>query len=168
MHPLLIDTRRLLDEAVAGLDPAAAAVRPAEGKWSIAETVEHLALAYEGTVKGMQRVLDTGVPMATPPSPTQRLFKLIIVNLGYFPTGREAPKQVVPQGVTLEESLARARTGLERLDLALDEAVARFGSSLTLVNHPILGAFSVQDWRRFHRIHTRHHTRQVQRSRFMT
>ncbi|MDP1568983.1 MAG: DinB family protein [Vicinamibacterales bacterium] len=161
MHPLLADTRRLLDDAVAGLDPAAAAVRPAAGKWSVAEIVEHLALAYEGTVKGMERVLDTGVPRATPPSPTQRLFKLIIVNLGYFPTGREAPKHVVPQGVTLEEALARAGAGLERLDLVLDAAAARFGSSQKLVNHPILGAFSVQDWRRFHRIHTRHHTRQV-------
>lgn len=162
MHALLAHTRRLLDQALSGLDPGSASARPAEGKWSVAEIVEHLALAYEGTVKGMRRVLESNASMATPPSPRQRLFKFIIVNVGYFPTGRAAPRQVVPRGVTLEEAAARARAALEALDLALNEAEARFGPRRKVLNHPILGAFSAQDWRRFHRVHTRHHARQVQ------
>ncbi len=164
MHALLAHTRHLLDQALSSVDPLSAATRPAEGKWSVAEIVEHLALAYEGTVKGMRRVLESDASMATPPSPTQRLFKFIIVQAGYFPAGRTAPTQVVPRGVTLEVAAARARAALEALDLALDEGEARFGPRRKVLNHPILGAFSVQDWRRFHRVHTRHHARQVQRS----
>ena len=73
MHPLLAATRRLLDDALAGVDPSRAAVRTIDGKWSVAEIVEHLALAYEGTGKGMRRCLDTGASMATPPSMRQRV-----------------------------------------------------------------------------------------------
>jgi carbamoylphosphate synthase large subunit len=161
MHPHLLATRRLLDDALEGVDPSSAAVRRVEGRWSIAEVVEHLALAYEGTVKGMRRVVETGAPMATAPSLRQRLARILIVDVGYFPTGRSAPRQVTPRGATFEDALARAHAGLEALDVALDEAAARFGARRKLVNHPILGAFSVQDWRRFHRVHTRHHAKQI-------
>lgn len=165
MHAHLVAARRLLDDALEGIDPAGAARRPAEGKWCLAEVVEHLALAYEGTVKGMRRVLAAGAPMSTPPSPRQRLFKFIIVRVGYFPTGREAPRQVVPRGVALEEAVGRAHAALDALDAALNDAAARFGARRMLMNHPILGAFSVQDWRRFHRVHTSHHARQLRRLR---
>lgn len=161
MHPRLIDTRRLLDEALAGLDPGAASRRPAPDRWSIAEIVEHLALAYEGTVKGVQRSVAAGATSATPPSWRQRLFKGLIVGVGYFPTGAEAPKHVVPKGVGLDEALARADAGLAAMDEALAAASAQFGADVPLTNHPILGAFSADDWRRFHQVHTRHHARQI-------
>src|SRR5947207_10653414 len=36
----------------------------AEGKWSAAEILEHLYLTYSGTVKGMERCLQLGKPLA--------------------------------------------------------------------------------------------------------
>lgn len=161
MHSHLTDTRRLLDDAIHGIDAGVASQRPVPDRWSIAEIVEHLALAYEGTTKSVQRCMDRGTPAATSPGWRQRFFKWVIVDVGYFPTGAEAPKHVRPQGVGLAAAVERAHEGLATMDQALAAAADRFGDRVALVDHPILGAFSIEDWRRFHRVHTRHHARQI-------
>jgi len=160
MHIELQRCLTLLDEATAGLDEAGAATR-VDGRWSVAEIVEHLDRTYTGTEKGFERCLEAGVPRASAPTLKSRLRVFLVVTLGYFPTGVEAPAHVVPTGrVSLPDLLTTVRTHLESLDGAAAAAEARFGTG-PVMDHPILGPFTVDQWLRFHRIHTTHHQKQI-------
>jgi hypothetical protein len=156
----LAQCRAQIEQAAAGLDDVQGSVR-VDGRWSIAEIVEHLDRTYTGTVKGLERCLEAGGARVTPATMRTRLRKLVVVRLGFFPTGIEAPKHVVPSGrVGLAEVLSRVASHLVDMDGALLRAADRFGKS-SVMDHPILGPFSVEDWARFHLVHTRHHCRQI-------
>ncbi len=58
-------------------------------------------------------------------------------------------------------ALAYARETLQALDAAAVRCEAQFGPRVPVANHPILGGFTVRQWRRFHWSHTRHHVRQI-------
>ena len=160
MHPELQRCLTMIDEATAGLDDASAAMR-VDGRWSVAEIVEHLDRTYSGTVKGFERCLGAGVSRASAPTLRSRLRIFSVVTLGYFPTGIEAPAHVVPTGqVSLQEVKQKVRAHLHALDAAAKETAARLGHG-RVMDHPILGPFTVAQWLRFHHIHTRHHQKQI-------
>ena len=140
---------------------AECAARRDPRQWSVCEVVEHLQRAYLGTAKGFERCLEKGQPIATAPSLKQRLQGFAVVNLGYFPTGREAPKHIIPTGeLDLHAVVDAVRRDLARLDDAALRTRAQFGRA-RVVAHPILGAFSVDQWLQFHVVHTRHHEKQI-------
>ena len=56
--------------------------------------------------------------------------------------------------------MVRVAADLTDMDLALARAADRFGPG-PVMDHPILGAFTVRHWARFHYVHTRHHCRQI-------
>ena len=68
------------------------------GKWSAAEVLEHLYLTYVGTIKGLEKVMTRGAPLATRPSMSQRVLTFVVMKFGYIPAGREAPAIVQPKG----------------------------------------------------------------------
>jgi hypothetical protein len=130
-------------------------------KWSVVEVVEHLQRAYLGTAKGFEKCLAKGQPLATAVPLKKRLQAFVVINLGYFPVGREAPKHIIPTGeLDLRAVLDAVRRDLERLDTAAVRTREKFGR-VSVVDHPILGAFSVDQWLKFHLIHTRHHEKQI-------
>jgi hypothetical protein len=140
---------------------AEAAARRAGDRWSPVEIVEHLQKAYSGTAKGLERCLEKGAPLATPATFRQSLIAFMLIDLGYFPEGRQAPKHVVPTGaVALPDVIEGVRNDLARLDEAAGKARQMFGSAKVL-DHPILGALSVDQWLRFHLVHTKHHEKQI-------
>jgi hypothetical protein len=160
MNPDLARCRALIESATAGLDDTAAATR-VDGRWSIAEIVEHLDRTYTGTSKGLERCLDAGTPRVTAETLTTRARRLWVVTFGRFPTGIAAPRHVIPSGeIVLSAVVARAAADLSAMDLALARAAERFGMGLVM-DHPILGPFTVRHWARFHLVHTRHHCRQI-------
>jgi hypothetical protein len=132
-----------------------------DGRWSIAEIVEHLDRTYTGTAKGLERCLDGGTRRVSAPTARSRLRRFFVVTLGWFPTGIEAPRHVVPGGeIRLSALTGRIRSDLADMDTLLLRAIERFGTGPVL-DHPILGPFTAADWARFHRVHTRHHCRQI-------
>ena len=136
-------------------------MRKDPNQWSVAEVVEHLQRAYRGTAKGLEICLEKNAPIATGQTVAQRLASFALINLGYFPAGRRAPKHIIPTGeLDLRAVLDAARHDLERLDAAAIKARARFGT-VKVVDHPILGAFTVEEWLKFHLVHTRHHEKQI-------
>jgi hypothetical protein len=160
MHPELQRCLTLIDEATAGLDEASAGTR-VDGRWSVAEIVEHLDRTYTGTTKGFERCLNAGVSRASAPTLKSRLRIFAVVTLGYFPSGIEAPAHVVPTGrVSLNDVLEKVRAHLQALDGAAAATEARLGRG-RVMDHPILGPFTVAQWMRFHRVHTRHHQKQI-------
>ena len=140
---------------------AECAVRRDPDKWSVVEVVEHLTRAYSGTAKGFERCLEKGAPLATSPTFKQTLQQFALINLGYFPEGRQAPKHILPTGeLDLNAVLGAVRRDLARLDDVAIKAKQALGSG-KMLDHPILGALTVDQWLKFHVVHSRHHARQI-------
>ncbi|MGH9202386.1 MAG: DUF1569 domain-containing protein [Vicinamibacterales bacterium] len=161
MNDYLDRCRRILEHATASI-PADKAAQRVDGRWSIVEIVEHLQRTYSRTAKGFERCLENDGPNATPISWRGRLNQFVIVKLGYFPPGRQSPKQVLPTGDLddLPSALDQVRRDLAWLDRAAIQVRHRLGSG-KMLDHPVLGALSVDEWLRFHWIHTRHHEKQI-------
>ena len=134
-------------------------------RWSVVEILEHLTRAYSGTAKGFERCVEKGVSLATGATTKQRLQQVVLISFGYFPTGREAPKHILPTGeLDLRAVLDAVRRDLARLDESAARAQQALGTG-KMLDHPILGALTVGQWMKFHEIHTRHHARQIQQRR---
>lgn len=147
-------------DATAGVTPEAA-TRHAGDRWSVVEIVEHLQRAYSGTAKGFERCLEKNTPLATPATLKQSLQAFALINLGYFPEGRQAPQHTLPTGtLPLPDVLANVKKDLAWLDEVAGRTRAAFGG-VRVLDHPILGAFTVDQWLRLHLLHTRHHEKQI-------
>lgn len=164
MDPRLEKLQWRIAPAIEGLSPEQL-TRHAKGKWSVAEVLEHLYLTYAGTIKGCARLLEAGKPLATTPTWKQSAQAFIVVTLGYMPTGREAPERARPRGAPPEKIFAEIIPALSEMDHTLTECAAKFGASRKLMDHPFLGPFSIQQWRKFHLVHGLHHVKQIRRLR---
>jgi hypothetical protein len=160
MHPDLELCSDGLRSALAGFSPADADAARG-GRWSIANVVEHLDLTYTRNVAGLERRLRKGNSPERKRTLRQAAIRTVIITLGYFPPGRSAPEMVVPQGRAFSDVVAGLYGHLEELDRCLTEAERVFGATPAVLDHPIIGPFSVDDWRRFHWVHTRHHLKQI-------
>lgn len=157
--PLLADADAALAGAFADVTPAEAAAR-IDGKWSAAEICEHLALAFELNGAAVTKAVAERQTRLRPATVRQRFGKWLVVGLGYFPRAT-SPEAVRPRGEPGAVGVETVRARLAALDEALAAAAGVFGDTTPILNHPILGPFSVRDWRRFHAIHVRHHMKQV-------
>lgn len=140
---------------------AAANTRRDPAKWSVAEIVEHLSRAYSGTAKGFDRCVEKGAPLASGTTFKQRVQQFALISLGMFPEGRQAPKHIIPTG---ELDLAAVLDATRRNLAWLDESAARTQRALgtgKMLDHPIIGALTVDQWLKFHVVHTRHHAKQI-------
>jgi hypothetical protein len=136
-------------------------VRRDAARWSPAEIVEHLTRAYSGTAKGFERCIEKGAPLATSTTLKQRLQQFALIGLGYFPEGRHAPKHIIPTGeLDLNAVLDAVRRDLARLDESAIKARAALGPG-KMLDHPILGALTIDQWLKFHVVHTAHHAKQI-------
>ncbi len=135
--------------------------RALPGKWTTAQIFEHLLLTYTGTTKGLRRVLDNGSFTAGTSTLPHRVRKFAVTKLGYMPSGREAFSQIMPRAGLSADSMRRFYDALVAMDSTLFDAERRFGRRARLLDHPFLGPLNAQEWRLFHRTHTRHHLKQV-------
>jgi hypothetical protein len=137
------------------------------GKWCAAEVLEHLYLTYTGTIKGFERVLEAGKPLAAKATLKHRFGALVVVGFGYLPAGRKAPKMAEPRGLPAETVGAE----IDAKIAAMDEIIARCEEKIgkgKLLDHPILGPLTAAQWRKFHLVHGRHHAKQIRRLREQT
>ena len=156
-----------LKRCVEGLTAAIAAFGHADpdrsraGKWSIAQVLEHLDLTYTRNAAAAVRRIAKGEAPSHRRSVRQIVARLLVVRLGHFPTGRKSPEGVVPKGRPFADVAPHLESHLRELDARLNDAERAFGSTKAILDHPVMGPFSVSDWRRFHWVHTRHHLRQL-------
>ena len=52
---------------------------------------------------------------------------------------------------------------IEELAASIEACSARWGTSRRIAVHPVIGPMSAAQWTAFHALHTRHHTRQLDR-----
>src|SRR5258708_26294132 len=131
------------------------------GKWTVAEVLEHLFLTYHNTNKGLARCLEKDKAVGTRSTLRHRLSTLLVVNLAYFPKGRKSPERAVPKGMPIDEVRRAIVPAVQQMDAAFAECERRFGARAKILDHPTLGPFNVGQWRKFHWVHGRHHTRQI-------
>ncbi len=160
MNSYLERLRQELEEAMGNASASDLGQAPA-GKWSPAQILEHLLLTYQGTNRGLEKCLEQGATLATRATIKDRMATILVVNLGYMPNGRQAPERAMPQGMPVEEVRQAIVPTLEKMAATLDECERRFGSRTTIMDHPILGPLTANQWRKFHWVHGRHHTRQI-------
>ena len=139
--------------------------RHPEGKWSPAEILEHLFLTYTGTIKGFERCLAAGKPLARSPRLKDRLFTVISVEAGYLPGPRQAPNNTRPRGMAAEKVVAEIGPTILAMDQLIAQCEARHGNRIRLIDHPIFGPLTGKQWRKFHWVHGQHHVKQILRLR---
>jgi hypothetical protein len=164
MHPHLETCLKTVLEATKdGGDECNTRRDPA--KWSVAEIVEHLSRAYSGTAKGFERCVEKGTPLASRTTFKQRMSQFVLINLGIFPEGRQAPKHIIPTGeINLAAVLEATRKNLEWLDAAASKTRDALGTG-KMLDHPIIGALTIDQWLAFHVVHTQHHAKQIRQRR---
>lgn len=164
MTPYLKAAHDAIADETAGLD-AAAIAQPVPGRWSIAEILEHLTLSFTRNAEAMQKALASGELRARKPRLRQRLGRILVIDIGYFPRA-EAPEMTRPaRGIPPERSVAAALEGLRAIDTALARVSERFGDRVAVANHPYFAGLTVPQWAKFHWRHTIHHMRQVRAAR---
>jgi hypothetical protein len=132
-----------------------------EGKWCASQIFEHLMLAFTATTKGLLKVMQAGEPFCRDITWRDRAAKFYVVQLGIFPKGVQAPKHTLPNDDPQVDLLRRFNDALVAMDATLTDAERRFGKSIRVLDHPIVGPLTAQEWRRFHRVHAYHHFRQI-------
>jgi hypothetical protein len=133
----------------------------APGKWSVADTLDHLARSFSATCRGLGRVMAAGTPRASPAAFRARAAAFLMIDGGYFPPGRKAPQVTLPIGIAPDDALRHALDNVRLMDEALARAAAQFGTRVKILDHLILGPLNIRQWRKFHWVHTRHHVRQI-------
>jgi hypothetical protein len=133
----------------------------AEGKWSPAEVLEHLSLAYDVLL----RELAGGEGMAIRTKLWQRIllrFTIVpgILRGGAFPKGARAPRETRPALTTTDQraAIAAFRDRAARLAAAASDAQSRRGVKLT---HAYFGRASVCDSLLLCARHLQHHQQQL-------
>ena len=160
MAPELEQIRREVERAISGCSEPKWRQAP-QGKWCCAQIFEHLLLTYTGTTKGLRRALENGKPTGAVPTMPQRVRKIVVTKIGWMPSGRRAFKQISPESGIDIASMRRFYDALVAMDATLQDAERRFGKNTLLLEHPFLGPLNAQEWRLFHRTHTRHHLKQA-------
>jgi hypothetical protein len=112
--------------ATEGLNAKALALH-LEGKWCVAEIMEHLYLTYTGTIKGFERCLEAGHPLARSITLRDRVRSFVVVRLSYLPAGRKAPKNTVPRGMLPEQVRAEVKAKIFAMDAIITRAEEKFG-----------------------------------------
>jgi len=160
MNKWLMQIEPMIAKATQGMSEEQLVWHP-EGKWSAAQILDHLRKTYTGTVLGFEKVQAAGRPLATRSRLPQQIGKFVLLNLGYFPSGRKSPEMVKPeQDCTGKDCLQRIRVDLARLVDAQAGAEAKFASR-HVMDHPVLGPLTPEQWARFHYVHARHHMKQI-------
>ena len=160
MSPELEQIRREAERLTGALSQAHWHHAP-PGKWSCAQIFEHLLLSYTATTTGTRKAMEIGKPLGGRPTLRDRVSTFYVAGLGLMPSGRRAFESVTPKEGAGPQALGQFNDALVAMDATLADAEKRFGSRVRLLDHPILGPLTANQWRRFHRTHARHHLKQV-------
>lgn len=151
-----------ITNAIHGMSPEDLYRHP-EGKWGAAQILEHLNLSYLGTAKNLERCVASGQALASSDRSSRRLQRFVVTKLHWMPGGRKSPERALPRGMPPEQVKVEILQSLTRMEKAIADCEARFGSNKPIADHPVLGPLTASEWRGFHLTHGRHHLKQILR-----
>jgi hypothetical protein len=167
VHQVLADTYKKFLVELGQVDTASTQVHPSDAPfcWTIQQVVEHLLLSLRTSREEMEERLRKGrIARKAHRTRPEWLLQLMVLGVGYMPKGVPAPDETTPAAVLpmasgRELALALERE-LEMMDATLDICRKRFGME-RMGRHFLLGPMRIDQWRRYHAVHLRHHLRQV-------
>lgn len=161
----IADNHKAVDEFIAAarsLPPARWQTPRAEGAWSPAQVVEHLAITFEFNRKV---VAGTAPPLPALLRPILRplLRRMVItttLKAGRFTRKGRTPSFLKPTAHPpgVDEVVARLNAAVTGLEADLR---SRHPESRRTVAHPAFGEIPTHDWMRVQAIHARHHRDQL-------
>jgi hypothetical protein len=165
MHPVLKQALQPVADQISTLTAEQAQIPPstAAGRWCAQEIVEHLILTYEQTSDSLSRQLNTGRLPKRRRNLLESFLRVQTIGLGYMPAGVPAQRATRPGGHTAEPGTQIAKRFLaaaEAMDELLVACRKKFGIEAS-GEHPFYGVMRVDEWRRYHAIHARHHLPQL-------
>ncbi len=132
-----------------------------EGKWCASLILEHLLLTFTATTKGAQKTIQASEPFCREATWRDRAGRFYVLRLGRIPGGLKAAKNITPKQGPPGDNLRMFNDALVAMDATLADAERRFGKKTKILDHPMLGPLTAEEWRRFHRVHAEHHLRQI-------
>ncbi len=133
-----------------------------DGKWSLAQIVEHLAIAVDLVANGFA-ALPEGANSEREATPAQSVLRHTLLGSGELPRGMKAPDISEPsEDPEPELVIARLRMGIEHTR-ALVEDWTEEKQVGTYLRHPVLGDLNLPEWVRFHFVHCTLHARQIEK-----
>ena len=158
----IADNRAAVEEFIAaarGVDAGKWGTPLAEGKWSPAQIVEHLAIVYEYNRKVVTGTAGKGAPKFLQPLAKWFVVTKTLKAGGFTRKGRAPgifqPTAAPAAAVPLLARLATALSGFEN-DIRSGHPEARHN-----VAHPFFGKLPTVDYLRLQAIHARHHRSQL-------
>lgn len=148
------DIREQIYEAVSGLSSESLNLKPAEGKWSAVQVMEHLYLMEKAITAGIMQALSADSDTTTEPKP----YQLTLDRSRFI----EAPPQLVPTEEFIPLGDVRAR--LDQSRSALETVLAQSDKdvwSRKAYPHPVFGMMDVAQWVDFVGIHEERHLAQL-------
>jgi uncharacterized damage-inducible protein DinB len=162
------ETRRRLVERVESLPEERLTARAAEGRWTVAEIVEHLSITERKLLGVMKQMAGGGAEAGAPPAGggAPAAFKPFSLD-EYVERAKvqkfEAPEFIRPTGAApLADSLARLGESRAELE-ALRPGFERADLSDKLYPHPAFGPLNPYQWLAFIGVHEARHLGQIER-----
>jgi hypothetical protein len=165
MHPVLKVALDPLAEKISELSLEEAQVQPLPGqeRWCSQQIIEHLILTYELTSESLERQLQSGRVMRNRRGILEFLLRVQTLGFGYIPNGVPSMRATRPLRFVPEpgpEIASRFLAAAEAMDVLLVASRRKFGIQ-TCGEHPFFGVMRVDEWRRYHALHARHHLKQL-------
>ena len=136
--------------------------RAPDGKWSLAQVIEHLAITMDVVAEGFEGLVDKE-GMERRATPAQSVLRHTMLGAGEFPKGMRAPDITLPSDDPDPELAAASfRMAVERTRALIDKW-AEEKQVVTYLHHPILGDLNLPEWVRFHYVHSTLHSRQIEK-----
>ena len=135
--------------------------RAPPGKWTPAQIVHHLAISLETSARTFDQRRGKPPMRRRPRTMRERVGFLLIMRIGWMPTGREAPELTRPSERPDRQAVERQlRDGVARF-LTLERELLPGRREDLFVKNPALGDLTLPEWIRFHSRHGAHHARQI-------
>ena len=165
MHPVLRSALAPLAEQIAplSLDEAQIAPTPGQGRWCAQQIMEHLILSYSMTSNELNKQIKSGRIPRNRRNLLEFFLRVQTLGLGYMPSGVPAIKSLRPTEYVPaagEAVAARFLQQAEEMDALLVTCRKTFGIQ-ACGEHPFFGIMRVDEWRRYHAVHARHHLPQL-------
>lgn len=159
MTPFAAIPERLL-QPLAGLgDEVWHRGRP--GVWSAGEIVAHVAVAIATSADTLDSRRDKPPMRRRHRTPPQLVARTIVLGAGWFPVRRRAPASALPPTRPDRPATERKlRESVARFETLARELLPARAHDL-FAKHPVFGDLTIEEWMRFHVVHTEHHRKQL-------
>ena len=165
MHPVLKSDIESLAHRVSVLSKEEAQIHPepGRGRWSAQQVIEHLILTYTFTSNEVAKQVRKGKPTRDRRDLLNFILRIQTIGLGIMPYGIPSILAFRPIEYTPESGIeiaVRFLEAAESMDRLLVSARQLLGIQ-TCGEHPFYGPMRVDEWRRYHSVHARHHLSQL-------